>query len=260
MTDYEKFLGLYQEIDELIEKRVDSSSPEFKAWFSKSKTLLQGKFGKDSFQFEDFTERDFTCYAISLKRTGGIDWQIDHEPSIKKCREGLLKTKSVYESYLNDMKEDDSINTTSLDKSKIFIVHGHDGGLKSEVARLIEKQGISAIILSEKTNTGQTIIEKFEKHSNVGAAVLLFTADDVGKAKNGSKLAPRTRQNVVLETGYFMAKLGRKNIIIIYEEGVELPSDINGMGYTNKSNWEVDLLKELKGIGYNIDLNLLYSE
>lgn len=158
---------------------------------------------------------------------------------------------------MKDIGKDGGIKTqVNLNKTKIFIVHGHDGELKSEVARLIEKQDISAVILSEKVNAGQTIMEKFEKNSDVGAAVLLFTADDVGKAKNGSELAPRARQNV----GYFMAKLDRENTIIIYEDGVELPSDIMGMVYTNKSNWEVDLVKELRNIGYNIDFNLLYSE
>ena len=45
---------------------------------------------------------------------------------------------------------------------KVFIVHGHDGELKQAVARIIEKQGIEAIILSEQANKGRTIIEKFE--------------------------------------------------------------------------------------------------
>ena len=43
--------------------------------------------------------------------------------------------------------------------NKIFIVHGHDE-LKQSVARIIEKQGIEAIILSEQANKGCTIIEK----------------------------------------------------------------------------------------------------
>ena len=42
----------------------------------------------------------------------------------------------------------------------IFIVHGHDGELKQCIARIIEKQGIGAMILSEQANIWRTIIEK----------------------------------------------------------------------------------------------------
>lgn len=34
-----------------------------------------------------------------------------------------------------------------------------------------------------------------------------------------------------------------------------MPSDLQGVVYTSVSNWELDLLKELKAMGYNIDFN-----
>jgi len=141
--------------------------------------------------------------------------------------------------------------------SKIFIVHGHDEALKQSVARLIEKQNIEAIILSEKANKGKTIIEKLEENSDVGCAICLFTPDDIGKANKETNYKLRARQNVVLETGYFMGKLGREFIVYLAKEGLELPSDLQGVVYTNRNNWKIDLLKELKEMGYNIDLNKL---
>ena len=141
--------------------------------------------------------------------------------------------------------------------TKVFIVHGHDSALKHEMARLIEKQNIEAIILSEQENRGATVIEKIEEHSNVDAAICLFTSDDLGKEKNDSDLNYRARQNVVFETGYFMAKLKRENVILIAERGVELPSDLQGVMYTHTDEWKFKVLRELRAIGYNIDLNKL---
>lgn len=255
MTDYEKLNDICTEIDVLISHHVLNSTPEFQTWHLNVRRFLANRYGKDSIEYNEFEKIHFqmTLYTPSTPTSSFVE----------KCKKGLLVAKGMLKTYLQEMEQEAIVKKDEVvfkDKSKVFIVHGHDGELKSEVARLIEKQGLSAIILSEKTNAGKTIIEKFEKHSDVGAAVLLFTADDVGKAKNGSELASRARQNVVLEAGYFMAKLGRENTIIIYEDGVELPSDIMGMVYTNKSNWKVDLLKELRNIGYNIDFNLLYSE
>ena len=92
--------------------------------------------------------------------------------------------------------------------NKIFIVHGHDNGAKSEVARFLEKIGFEAIILHEQANQGKTIIEKIDAYGNVGFAVVLLTPDDEGCARGGS-LLPRARQNVILELGYFIGRLGR---------------------------------------------------
>src|SRR5258706_1627408 len=81
---------------------------------------------------------------------------------------------------------------------------------KQSVARFLEKLDLKPIILHEQPNKGRTIIEKFEAHADVGFAVVLLTPDDVGEAADrADKLKHRARQNVVLELGYFIGKLGR---------------------------------------------------
>lgn len=84
-------------------------------------------------------------------------------------RSQFLISKAIFETYLEDMEDENSAYTQgktikSDHMDRIFIVHGHDGELKQSVARIIEKQGIEAIILSEKANLGRTIIEKFEDY------------------------------------------------------------------------------------------------
>jgi len=104
--------------------------------------------------------------------------------------------------------------------TKIFIVHGHNEAMKQSVARVIEKLELEPIILHEKSNQGQTIIEKFMSNSNVGFAIILLSADDIGYSKkDGEKSAKeRARQNVVFELGFFTAKLGRKRVIALVEK------------------------------------------
>lgn len=174
-------------------------------------------------------------------------------------------TKAVFLTYLKEMEEieEKKVDTTPLKVynptyEKVFIVHGHDGELKQAVARIIEKQGIEAIILSEQANKGRTIIEKFEDYSDVSGAICLFTADDYGRAKTDETDNTRARQNVVLETGYFMGKLGRDHVVLLADQNIEMPSDLSGVVYTDSANWEIDLLKELKGMGYTVDLNKLF--
>ena len=54
-----------------------------------------------------------------------------------------------------------------------------------------------------------------------------------------------------------MGKHGRKNIVILTDNDIEMPSDLSGVVYTNTTNWQINLLKELKEIGYKVDMNEL---
>ena len=141
---------------------------------------------------------------------------------------------------------------------KIFIVHGHDGDTKLQVAEFVERvTGERPVILHEQADAAWTIIEKFEKHaSEAGFAIILLTADDEGKAKGAAQLNPRARQNVVLEFGYFMAKLGRGRVVALHEAGVELPSDVTGVLYKSLTgNWHTELARELRAAGVEIDFS-----
>ncbi len=145
---------------------------------------------------------------------------------------------------------------------RVFIVHGHDEEAKLFVARFIEKLGFPAVILHEQPNRGKTIIEKFEEHAaNISFAVVLLTPDDVGARKDeSSTLRPRARQNVILELGFFAAKLGRERVCALHKGDVELPSDFEGvLWHPMDANgaWRIDLGREMRAAGLNVDLNKL---
>lgn len=217
-------------------------------------------FGRDNYEVTDFSN---TLFMPMVYAPGADDIRI------KACCDGLKKTKDVFKDYLTEIKEemlekDEESEKTAHTKlshqnNKVFVVHGHDEALKEKVARLLEKQGLEAIILSEQANKGKTIIEKFEENSDVGAAICLFTGDDIGKEKSEAVEKQRARQNVVYEAGYFMGKLGRERVIMLVDEGIELPSDLQGVVYTDSESWKTEVLQELQSIGYGIDFNKLFK-
>lgn len=145
--------------------------------------------------------------------------------------------------------------------NRVFIVHGHDEAAKESVARVIERLGFEPIILQERTNEGRTIIEKFEDYADVAFAIVLLTPDDVGAVKTAPQaLQGRARQNVILELGYFIAKLGRRHVCALHKGNVELPSDILGVVWTPMDSgnaWKTELAKEMRAAGLPIDLNKL---
>jgi predicted nucleotide-binding protein len=143
-----------------------------------------------------------------------------------------------------------------MPNAAVFIVHGHDGAAKTELARFIERAGLQAIILHEQPNAGRTIVEKFEAHGlSAGFAVVLLTPDDVG-GHDEKSLRPRARQNVIGEMFWFAGKLGRDRVCALKKGDVEMPSDFVGVVYTDMDNqgvWKSELLKELDAAGYSVD-------
>jgi predicted nucleotide-binding protein len=145
-----------------------------------------------------------------------------------------------------------------LEKSnRVFVVHGHDEGMRESVARVLTKLGLEPVILHEQADRGSTIIEKFYENSDVGFAVVLLSPDDSGYLNTDGigSAKPRARQNVILELGFFLGRLGRENVVALHKGDVEIPSDYGGVlykPYDTGGAWPYKLTRELKGSGYSV--------
>lgn len=75
-----------------------------------------------------------------------------------------------------------------------------------------------------------------------------------------SLLKPRARQNVIFEFGYFIGLLGRHKVAALCEDGIDRPSDIDGLLYTpidNNGIWKKKLAKEINAAGIMVDKKYL---
>jgi predicted nucleotide-binding protein len=132
-----------------------------------------------------------------------------------------------------------------------------------DVEAFVRRIGIEPIVLIDEPNKGQTVIEKFERNADVAFAIVLFSPDDLGRAATDppSLEKHRPRQNVVLELGFFIGTLGRKNTALLVDETTsvewENPSDYAGVipiHYSSgSSEWHLDLMKELQAAGITFD-------
>jgi predicted nucleotide-binding protein len=178
---------------------------------------------------------------------------------------GRWKSTIGTEGVFTVSRHQSQSETAQLPKqNSVFLVHGHDEGAKHGVARFLEQLGVQPVILQEQINRGMTVIEKFEDFaSRAGFAVVLMTPDDFGypSGKEEEK-QHRPRQNVVLELGYFAAKLGREKTFVLTKGDVEMPSDVLGLVYEpmdRSEGWNMKLARELKAAGFQIDLNKAIS-
>lgn len=177
-------------------------------------------------------------------------------------------TKDITDEILEEARNSLDTAVSELKKEipiysnhKVFIVHGRDMLLRTQVENVLRALGLEPIILQEQANIGKTIIEKIEECTDVGFGIVLYTPCDEGRLKSeDGELKPRARQNVVLEHGYLMAKLGRERVCCLVSKNVEFPSDIQGIGYIPANDidqWKYKIAKELKAAGFDIDMNKL---
>ncbi len=132
-------------------------------------------------------------------------------------------------------------------------------------ASMLLRWGLEPVILDQLPSEGATLIEKLERYlvedGQVRYAVVLATPDDEGhpRAKPDEKRF-RARQNVVLELGVLLSRLGRRRVAILLKDqaNMERPSDIQGLVYIpfteQVEDAKVTLAKEMKAQGIDIDV------
>ena len=214
--------------------------------------------------YEQICEKILACDSFSVVEVKDVQYG----KSIKLNNGGIINCFNTGK-YSIQGKNQEQIRavlegTPPVANKKVFVVYGHDDTAKLQLEALLRRWDLEPIILDQQASAGQTIIEKLEEYgSDVGYAIILATPDDEGKAKTETEYKSRVRQNVVLELGMFLAKLGREKVAILLKEttNFEKPSDIQGLVYIPFQNRvdevAINLIRELARQGYNIDTTKL---
>lgn len=252
----QSFESIVQELDPLGE--IDTWSGEH------SDSLIRkwhyARYGGD-YSSHDIETRDLSEKYLEAKRFHAY---LAVLLNIKRGKVRVVKAKNLVP--IDSTKGSGDLDTsptasptTEANDPAVFIVHGHDEATLSKVARFLLEIGFSPVILHEQSNAGDTIIEKFERHSSTRYAVVLYTDCDVGASKaEPESMKDRARQNVVFEHGYLVSKLGRANVCALVKPGVEVPSDLSGVVYVvldHPGAWRLQLARELRASGFLVDMN-----
>jgi predicted nucleotide-binding protein len=234
---------------------TSSYKPEWVAWRTRCRSVINKLFGPGSPQ-DNAMDAAFNVVLIG-----------NGEDKFKQCQSyviGALTT--ALEVLENDVFGELATDKASAPRSlsnKVFIVHGHDEAAKASLEVFLSEIGLEPVVLHRQADEGQTIIEKFEKHSDVGYAFILLTPDEMaylakyhGSPEKEKYIENRARPNVIFEFGFFVGKLGRSRVCCLYTGGVTLPTDVSGMIYKEYSNSieEVayNIIKDLKVCGYKL--------
>jgi predicted nucleotide-binding protein len=132
---------------------------------------------------------------------------------------------------------------------RVFITHGRSNDWRA-VQPFIEKDiGLSTIELAQEPNIGRTIIEKLiDNAARCDSAVIVMTGDDVVNEDEA-----RVRENVMHEIGFFQGRYGRSAVILLHEDGVNIPTNLAGVAYVPFPKGQIEagfhvLQRELRAI------------
>jgi predicted nucleotide-binding protein len=249
---------------ELLQAQVEEANKghpaSFSDWRNKTETAMRLAMGPDHPLMNKLENVHYSLIAFS---TGTPQHEFDRART-----QGVRSAMSILNTAIYELE---LVEPSSTDEpphelppvdGDVFVVHGHDSAqLTATVNAITKLTGKTPVVLHEQPDGGRTVIEKFEDHAGSASfAVALLTADDFGRAKDAANDQPRARQNVILEAGYFMGRLGRSRVVLVYEEGVELPSDLAGLIYEEidpAGRWKFELGKEMRAAGVDADLNNL---
>lgn len=263
MRGYDMFGGGGHAAKEYDKEAQNAFFNEFHKWDARNEEIFTRAF-------VDANNTDLDGYRQTGRSIFYSDVVVEQKESITKLvayMQGFIDRIDLIPC--NAATPAEAKTKVEISGDKVFIVHGHGELIKVTVARTLEQLGLKPIILHEQEDYGNTIIEKFESNAtDVGFAVVLLTADDLGISKKDIETAKsegkepqpseRARQNIVFEMGYFMGKLDRAHVFLLLEDGVEKPGDLDGIVYTpidTEGMWKVKLAKRLKAMGYNVSLD-----
>ena len=148
-----------------------------------------------------------------------------------------------------------------VERTKIFVVHGHDMGALEQLELVLWRLGLDPYILQNNDGESRTLIEALEQQIYKEAAfgIVLLTPDDFGypKSKTDEHRQPRARQNVILELGMVLASLGRERMVLLKKGALEVPTDVGGIIYLEFNEHvkevAVKLAARMKGAGIEFD-------
>ena len=131
--------------------------------------------------------------------------------------------------------------------NQIFLVHGQDNEMKTDVVQTLQKLELEPVILHEDPDHKQTLIETPSDYNHISFAVVLVSPDE-------------PNQNVVFELGYLLGLLGKQNVVAIYkkQENFQIPNGYSGVLWIEyKHGWYFKLVKELQNANFDVDANKL---
>lgn len=136
-------------------------------------------------------------------------------------------------------------------KKRVFVTHGKDTSLLSNIKKLLAFGELEPVIAAERQSVAKPVPDKvLDSMRSCGAAIIHVDAEKKLLDQDATEHVV-LNPNVLIEIGAAMALYGRRFILLV-REGVELPSNLQGLYEVRYSGSSLDgdaTIKLLEAIG-----------
>lgn len=148
------------------------------------------------------------------------------------------------------------------ENKKIFLVHGSGSSMVNKVSTFLGRLKLDYDLL-EKSEELISIKKFAKKADKCDYAIVFLTSEEMVFSEITSGKW-RVSQNVLLELGYFLSSVGKKNILLLYPDDleIELPYKLDGLQlhtFNLEGNWRSTIVEGLTSAGIYLDSNIVES-
>jgi predicted nucleotide-binding protein len=116
----------------------------------------------------------------------------------------------------------------NVTNNKVFITHGKNLKVLEQIKEIVAYGNYVPVVAKERESAAKPVPDKvMDDMRECAAAVIHVSSEGSYKNAKGEEV-PRINENVLIEIGAAMA-LYRRNFILVVEEGLTLPSNLQGL-------------------------------
>lgn len=156
----------------------------------------------------------------------------------------------------------DLLYLIKAENKKIFIVHGQDTSMADKISATLGRMKLDYIALEFESKEERNVQNFIEIAKTCDYAIVALTADDAARSlSTEGEVSNRSSQNAWFQFGYFLAQIGRKNILIAHSDRakVDTPIDLDNFDsfIMDKSQaWKSAMLEHMSKNGIYIEEEL----
>ena len=122
---------------------------------------------------------------------------------------------------------------------KVFITHGKNKAFIEPIKKLLAFGELEAVVAEERQTVSEPVPEKVMQDMRSCGAAIIHVEDERRMMDTEAKQHVVLNENVLIEIGAAMALYGRSFILVV-KEGVELPSNLQGLYQVRYGGNELD--------------------
>lgn len=129
--------------------------------------------------------------------------------------------------------------------NRVFITHGKNRKILDQVKELVAFGKFEPVVAQEQETAAKPVPDKVMDEMRACHAAVIHVGSEGSLLDSTGKEVPQINGNVLIEIGAAMALYGR-NFILLVEEGVQLPSNLQGLYECRYSGDELNMPATMK--------------